>query len=63
MIYSCTICNVVSCIHSFRGIFTFDSSDVLKSMSQDNLAKSGQRGPTYTEMGVTRRHHRELDKR
>ena len=65
----CT-CVYTLCIHEhvciymyFRGIFTFDASDVLKSMSQDNLAKSGQQGLSYTEVGITRRRRRDLDKR
>ena len=56
------ITNGTSCTYMYMyRYFTFDSSDVLKSMSQDNLMK--QQGPTFSEVAVTRRRHHDLDHR
>jgi hypothetical protein len=47
-----------------RSIFTFDAADVMKSISQENLAKARMRGGvSSTEIRVTRRYHHDRDNR
>jgi hypothetical protein len=47
-----------------RSIFTFDDAEVMKCISQENLAKAGMRGGvSSTEIRVTRRHHHDRDNR